>query len=90
MNFNRGWFGVVLLILTMMLFTGCTKVNQENYDKIEIGMNYDEVVVILGEPAACESIIPGTQSCDWGKEARMISLKFAADNVVFRSAKGLK
>ena len=53
-------------------------------------MSYDEVVAILGEPTACESVIPGTRSCNWGKEARMISLKFAVDNVVFRSAKGLK
>ena len=89
MGANRRWCGVVLLIVTVVLFTGCSKVNQENYAKIEIGMSYDDVVAILGEAAACESLIPGTQSCDWGKEGRVINLKFAADNVVFRSAKGL-
>ena len=89
MNSNRRWYGAVLLIFALMVFTGCSKINQENYDKIEIGMNYDEVAAILGDPTACESVIPGTQSCDWGKEARMINLKFAADHVVFRSAKGL-
>ena len=89
MNATRRWFGVGLLIGALMLFAGCSKINQENYDKIEIGMSYEEVVAILGPPVACESVIPGTQSCDWGKDARMISLKFAADHVVFRSAKGL-
>lgn len=90
MNASRRWFGVGLLIVALMLFAGCSKVNQENYDKIEIGMSYDEVVAILGEPAVCEKAILGTQSCDWGKDARLISLKFVVDNVVFRSAKGLK
>ncbi len=91
MNSNWRWCAAVLLILALMMFAGCSrKISQENYDKIEIGMSYDEVVAILGEPTACESVIPGTRSCNWGKEARMISLKFAVDNVVFRSAKGLK
>ncbi len=90
MNANRRLFGVGLLIGALMLCAGCSKINQENYDKIEIGMSYDEVVAILGEAAVCESMIPGTQNCDWGKDARSISLKFVADNVVFRSAQGLK
>lgn len=88
MNSKWRWFGVVLLIVSLLAFWGCSKINQENYQKIEIGMSYDEVVAILGEPAACKSIL-GTQSCDWGQESRMISIKFAADNVVFRSAEGL-
>ena len=88
---NPDWrrIGNILLIVGLLAFWGCgSKVNQENYKKIKIGMSYEEVAAILGEPIKCASIL-GTQSCDWGDETRSINIKFAADNVVFRSAKGL-
>ena len=89
MNPKRHWMGAVLVLIYLVIFSGCSsKVNQENYRKIKIGMSYEEVVAILGEPAQCTSII-GTQSCDWGEAPRIINIKFAADNVVFRSAQGL-
>ena len=86
------WLRIALLLLLVVLLplSGCSsKINQENYDKIEIGMSYDEVVSILGNPVQSKSIL-GTKSCDWGDDARMINIKFAADKVVFRSAKGLR
>lgn len=90
MNSKWRWIGVILLIVTLLALCGCSsKINQENYKKIEIGMSFDEVAAILGAPVACESVL-GTRSCDWGKESRMINIKFVADNVVFRSAQGLK
>jgi hypothetical protein len=89
MNFTWRRIGMILLIVGLLAFWGCSrKVNQENYKKIKIGMSYEEVTAIVGEPVACESVL-GVQSCDWGDETRAINIKFAADNVVFRSAKGL-
>ncbi len=82
--------GVILLVAAMLALWGCSsKINQENYRKIKIGMSYEEVAVILGEPVACESVL-GAKSCDWGDEKRNINIKFVADNVVFRSAEGLQ
>jgi hypothetical protein len=89
---NAQWrrIAVLLLFVVLLALWGCSsKVNQANYEKIEIGMSYDEVVAILGEPVQSKSIL-GTKSCDWGDDARMINIKFAADMVVFRSAKGLR
>ncbi len=81
--------GKILLIVGFLSLWGCSsKVNQDNYKKIKIGMSYEEVTAILGEPVTCESIL-GIQNCDWGDETRAINIKFAADNVVFRTAKGL-
>ncbi len=88
---NPEWrrIGLVLMIVSMLVLGGCSsKINQENYKKIKIGMSYEEVAAILGEPAQCASVL-GTKSCDWEDKARKISIKFAADYVVFRSAKGL-
>ena len=89
---NPEWrrIGVILLAVSMLALWGCSsKINQENYRKIEIGMSYDEVAAILGKPVQCESVL-GAQSCDWGDDDRLISVKFVADNVVYRSAKGLQ
>ena len=83
------WFGVLLLLIFMLAVGGCgSKINQENFKKIEIGMSFNEVVAILGEPVQCQSTL-GVQNCDWGEAPRTINIKFMADNVVFRSSEGL-
>ncbi len=80
----------MLVMAVLLTVWGCSsKVNQANYDKIEIGMRYDEVVAILGEPVQNKAVL-GTRSCGWGENPRVINIKFVADRVVFRSAKGLK
>lgn len=80
---------LVLVIAVAVLTVGCSKVTKENYDKIEVGMDYDEVVDILGEPQEASDVI-GTKSCVWGEGDETIHIKFIADQVVFHSAKGLK
>lgn len=68
--------------------TGCNKATQENYDKIEVGMTYQEVVDILGDPDKTQDVM-GARNCVWGKEPNVITIKFIADKVVFHSAKEL-
>ena len=88
----RRWTAVVMLIVLCgaigLLASGCSKVTNENYAKIETGMSYDEVVAILGAPDDVTDAV-GTKSAVWGKAPKTISVKFVADKVVFRSAKGL-
>jgi hypothetical protein len=84
-------FAVVMLVLltsVSLMTIGCSKINKENYDKIEVGMTYDEVTSILGAPDETKDVI-GTRSCVWGKASETISIKFVGDKVVFHSAKGL-
>jgi hypothetical protein len=89
MNSQWRWLTVLMLIAALAILGGCgSKINKENYDKIEIGMTYDEVVSILGAPVQSKSIL-GTKSCDWGDQSRSVNIKFLADKVVFRSAEGL-
>lgn len=80
-----------MLILAVMIIVvaGCSKVTPENYAKIEAGMDYKEVVAVLGDPTEAKDAM-GTKSCVWGKGDKTISIKFVADKVVFHSAKGLK
>jgi hypothetical protein len=80
---------VLVALMAVALVVGCSKINKDNYDKIEVGMTYDEVVAILGTPDEVTDAI-GTKSCVWGKVPQTISIKFVGDKVVFHSAEGLK
>jgi len=80
---------LVVLIAVALQTVGCSKLTKENYDRIEVGMTYDEVVDILGAPDEASDAI-GTKSCVWGEGAEVIRIKFVADKVVFHSARGLK
>jgi hypothetical protein len=57
---------VIAFLLYLVLF-GCSKLNRENYDKIKVGMDYQEVVSIIGDPDKCDAIM-GSKNCVWGNE----------------------
>lgn len=75
-----------MLLVTAM--TGCSKVTQENYDRLKMGMSYPDVIALLGEPERCDSTL-GIKNCMWGKEPKTITIKFAGDTTVFYSSEGL-
>ena len=86
---RRAWLVVFALVfIPGLLLSGCSKVTQANYDKIEMGMTYQEVVDILGAPDEMQDVM-GAKNCVWGKEPKIIDIKFIGDKVVFHSAKGL-
>jgi hypothetical protein len=78
-----------LIASLLILISGCSKVTKENYDKIESGMSYDEVVKLIGKPEGCSETL-GISSCTWKKGDAKIDIKFISDQVTFRSASGLK
>ena len=80
---------LVICMFSLLALTGCSKVSKENYDKIKIGMSYEEVVGVLGKPDTCEEPIMKTKSCMWGSSEKQIKIKFAADMVAWRSSEGI-
>jgi hypothetical protein len=86
-------FKASALLMSAVLFflsTACSSpVNRENYGKLTIGMDYGEVVELLGTPDRSESSLT-IQSCEWGTPPKTISIKFVADKVVFFSSEGLE
>ena len=80
---------LVICMFSILALTGCNKVSKENYDKIKIGMSYEEVVEVLGKPDACEDPIMKTKSCTWGPSDKQIRIKFVADMVAWRSSEGI-
>ncbi len=83
-------------ILRLALFTAfcltvvaCTKVSKENYDKLKVGMDYDEVVSVVGSPDSCSEAL-GAKNCRWGTQERYIKVTFIADKVTMLGHYGLK
>ncbi len=79
---------MALAVVACSGLLGCGKVNKENYDKLKVGMGYEEVTAILGEPANCESLI-AFKSCVWGKVPKTITIRLVADKVMLFESQGL-
>ncbi len=80
---------LAICIFSILALLGCSKVNKENYDKIKIGMSFEEVLEVLGKPDTCEEPVLKTKSCLWGSPDKQIKIKFVLDSVAWRSSKGL-
>ena len=79
---------IIIFLITALSLSGCRKINQENYDKIKMGMEQKEVIAIIGEASTCDSIL-GASNCTWGNDSKNINIKFIAEQVVFITSKGL-
>lgn len=73
----------------VLLLAACSAVNQENYNKLKTGMDYDEVVKVLGKPSQCSEAL-GTRSCLWGDETHNINANFIAGKAVLYSSKNIR
>jgi len=80
------WISSISLLLALL---GCNKLTTENYDHLIIGMNYDEVISLLGKADECGGAI-GIKNCTWGDEEKYIKVSFAGDKVVVFFGHGLQ
>ncbi|WP_345974406.1 DUF3862 domain-containing protein [Sulfurimonas sp. HSL3-7] len=79
----------LVMAAALFLLSGCSKVTKENYDKIKVGMSYDEVVALIGKPEGCDEIF-GVTSCEWKSGKAEVKAKFISDQVTYTTASGLK
>jgi hypothetical protein len=63
-------------------------VNKDNYEMIKMGMEYNEVVKILGDPDDFHSTLQ-SKKCTWGNDNTYIRIVFIGDRAVFFEGKGL-
>jgi hypothetical protein len=81
-------FFIAIMAAGFLFCVGCNNVTKENFEEIELGMDYNEVVTILGATTECsDSLI--LKKCTWGSEEQFIKITFVIDKVVFRSSNGL-
>lgn len=79
----------VLLLGLVLTMSGCSKLTLENYNKIAMGMPYDEVVQLIGTPDRCDDVM-GVRSCQWGDEKHSVHVNFLAGQVLLFSSSNLK
>jgi len=80
---------LAIFMFSILTIVGCDKVNKENYDKVKIGMSYEEVLGILGKPDTCQDPVLKTKTCIWGSSDKQIKIKFVVATVAWRSSKGI-
>lgn len=78
----------LLALSALVLLTACGKINSENYQTIELGMDYSEIETLLGSPTECDETL-GIKQCQWGDDSKYINVKFVASKVTIYSKKGL-
>lgn len=79
----------VLGLMLMLVLAGCGKLTLENYNKITMGMTYDEVTQLLGTPDSCDDLM-GVRSCLWGDEQQSVNVNFVSGKVLLFSSSNLK
>lgn len=79
----------MLVLAAALLLAACSKVSQDNYVKLKVGMPYDEVRSLLGEPASCDDAL-GLRNCRWGDDSRWIQIGFVAERVAVTAAGNLR
>lgn len=80
---------MVAVVALMLMVPGCSKLTPESYAKLKIGMPYNEVTTILGNPAACNDMV-GFKRCRWGDDKRYVEVHFAGDAVLLYSAQNIQ
>ncbi|MDM8008556.1 MAG: hypothetical protein QUV05_20655 [Phycisphaerae bacterium] len=93
---SRNLIGLALLGLLFLLISGCSKVSQSNYDKIENGMTVSQVEAILGKgkeaagvAGAIGNLTGSGKVLTWGDDKKSITVTFANDKVIAKAAQGL-
>jgi hypothetical protein len=77
-----------LIALLVALVVACSKVNQENFLKIQEGMSEEEVISLLGRATESNSVnvlgVSGTAS-RWVAGDTVITVRFVNGKVAFKS-----
>ena len=79
----------LLLLLSPLLLTACSELNESNYSRLEVGMPFEDVRGIFGAPSECNEVL-GVRSCRWGDDGRWVRIGFVGDRVAVTAAKNLK
>lgn len=76
-----------LVVAMVVCLAGCSKVNIENFEKIEIGMDKAEVETILGGADSCVEKTLHSE-CVWGSDSKNIKVTFVSNKVTLYSNHG--
>ncbi|MBE2260018.1 MAG: hypothetical protein H6942_00935 [Candidatus Accumulibacter sp.] len=87
---SRALRSISRVLLASALLAACSRqVSLENYNRLQVGQSFDEVKLIIGDPARCDEML-GIRSCIWGNEQSGIKVAFMGGQVALLSAHNLK
>lgn len=79
-----------LMVLSLLLVTvACSKLTMENYNRITVGMSYDDVTTLIGPPEKCDDVM-GVRNCLWSDDQRSVHVSFVADKALLFSSSNLR
>ncbi|TWI54144.1 hypothetical protein IQ22_02006 [Pseudomonas duriflava] len=82
-------FRIFVIGICCLFMVACSKITQENYNRLKAGQSKTEVEEILGKPADCSGAL-GLSSCTWGDKNSFISVQYVNDKVVMYAGQGLR
>jgi len=77
---------VVVLALAL---AACGKLTMENFNRVKVGMSFDEVTNLIGRPERCSEALT-VRTCEWGDDKRRAGVSFVSDKVILMSADNLR
>lgn len=80
---------IFLAIFSLLSISACSKITIDNYARLKVGMDFTQVVDILGTPAKCAEV-KKNRFCRWGSETQNIKIAFVANRATLTSKNGLK
>lgn len=80
---------LILPLTCLALLFGCSKLTMENYQKIEVGLEYPAVVEFLGKPDNCSEAL-FVRNCIWGDEKKNISVSFLNNQVILFTSSNIR
>ena len=83
------WVRPIILGAAAVMLAGCRKLTMDNYAKLKTGLEYSQVVAIIGKPDSCSEAL-FVKSCVWGDEQKNIKVNFVSDKVMLATCKNLK
>lgn len=85
----RSSLRLILAVACLALLYGCSKLTMENYQKIEVGLEYSAVVEILGKPDNCSEAL-FVRNCIWGNEKKNITVSFLNNQVILFTSSNIR
>jgi len=79
----------MVLAFAAFMLAGCSKLTMDNYTKVKTGLEYSQVVAIIGKPDSCSEAL-FVKSCIWGNEQKNITVNFVSDKVMLTTCRNIK
>lgn len=80
---------LIALFASLLFLAACSKLTLANYDKLKVGMSFEEVSAIIGNPEKCDENL-GIKSCSWSQGESLVTANFVGGQAILLNASNLK